>query len=52
MNFIVSFIEIIVQLMRLPINYPAQPHTNLLTLPTPYHQSITNPSHNRHITEM
>lgn len=30
-----------VQPMRLPINYSAQSHANLLTLPTPYHQSIT-----------
>ncbi len=41
MNFIVSFIKIIVQPMRLPINYSAQSHANLLALPTPYHQSIT-----------
>ncbi len=41
MNFIVIFIKIIAQPMRLPINYPAQSHANLLTLPTPYHQSIT-----------
>lgn len=35
--------------MHLPINYPAQSHTNLLTLPAPYHQSITQPPHNRNV---